>query len=75
MDEWWKGSLEKGATLRKLESMKELDTVGKNNSSLQEALGSFLVVQWLGVCAFTAEGMGSTPSQGTKILQALQHGQ
>lgn len=35
MDEQRKGSLEKGATLRKLESMKERDTVGKNNSSLQ----------------------------------------
>ena len=55
--------------------MKELDVVGKNSSSLQEALGSFLVVQWLGVCAFTAEGMGLIPSRRTKILQALQHGQ
>ena len=31
----------------------------------------FLVVQWLGLCAFTAEGMGSIPGQGTKILQAV----
>ena len=75
MAEWWKGSPVKEATFRNLESMKELDVVGKNSSSLQEALGSFLVVQWLGVCAFTAEGMGLIPSRRTKILQALQHGQ
>ena len=30
------------------------------------------MVQWLGLCAFTAEGMGSVPGQGTKILQAMQ---
>ena len=34
-----------------------------------------LAVQWLGLCAFTAVGPGSIPSQGTKILQAMQHGQ
>ena len=28
------------------------------------------MVQWLGLCAFTAEGVGSIPSQGTKIPQA-----
>ena len=32
-----------------------------------------LAVQWLGLCAFTAEGMGSIPGQGTKILQAAPH--
>ena len=29
-----------------------------------------LVTQWLGLGAFTAEGQGSIPGQGTKILQA-----
>ena len=33
-------------------------------------LGSSLVVQWLGLCAFTALGPGSIPGQGTKIPQA-----
>ena len=32
-----------------------------------EGQGSFLVVQWLGLCISTAEGMGSIPVQGTKI--------
>ena len=36
-------------------------------------LGSSLVVQLLGLWAFTAEGVGSVPGQGTnKILQAVQ---
>ena len=30
--------------------------------------GNSLVVQWLGLCAFTAKGTGSVPSQGTKTL-------
>ena len=29
-----------------------------------------MAVQWLGLCAFTAEGLGSIPGQGTKIPQA-----
>ena len=33
------------------------------------------MAQWLELCAFTAKGTGSIPSQGTKILQATQHGQ
>ena len=28
------------------------------------------MVQWLGCCAFTAEGMGSIPGWGTKVPQA-----
>ena len=35
--------------------------------------GNSLVVQWLGLfafSAFTAEGLGSIPGRGTKILQA-----
>ena len=37
--------------------------------------GNFLAVQWLGLLAFTAEGSGSVPGQGTKILQAMWHSQ
>ena len=33
------------------------------------------MVQWLGVCSFTAEGPGSIPGQGTKIRQAVQWAQ
>ena len=38
-------------------------------------LGNSLAVQWLGLCAFTAKGLGSIPVQGTKIPQAAWHGQ
>ena len=34
-----------------------------------------LAVQWLGPGIFTAEGVGSVPGWGTKILQAARHGQ
>ena len=34
-----------------------------------------LVVQWLGLRAFTAKGLGSIPGSGTKILQATWCGQ
>ena len=34
-----------------------------------------MAIQWLGLNAFTAEGPGSTPGQGTKILQAAWHSQ
>ena len=34
--------------------------------------GNSLVVQWLGLCAFPAEGSGSIPGQGTKIPQVAQ---
>ena len=37
--------------------------------------GNSLAAQWLGLHAFTAEGAGSIPGWGTKILQAVQHGQ
>ena len=36
------------------------------------SLWNSLAVQWLGVCAFTAEGEGSIPDQETKTLQAAQ---
>ena len=35
--------------------------------------GNSLLVQWLGLHAFTAKGMGSIPGRGTKILQAVRH--
>ena len=38
-------------------------------------LGTSLVVQWLGLHIFTAKGPGSVPGQGTKIPQAMWHGQ
>ena len=31
------------------------------------------MVQWLGLCAFTAEGAGSVPGWGTRITQAAGH--
>ena len=37
-------------------------------------LGNSLVVQWLGLSAFTAESLGSIPGRGTKIPQAVRHG-
>ena len=33
-----------------------------------------LAVQWLELGAFTAEGPGSIPGGGTKILQVMLHG-
>ena len=38
-------------------------------------LGNSLAVQWLGLCAFTAEVAGSIPGPGTKISQATWHSQ
>ena len=35
-------------------------------------LGTSLVVQWFGLCIVTAEGSGSVPGQGTKILQTTR---
>ena len=37
-------------------------------------VGSSLVVQWLGLSAFTVLAPGSIPGRGTKILEAEQHG-
>ena len=34
-----------------------------------ESKGNSLAVQWLGLCALTAQGVGSIPGWGTKILQ------
>ena len=42
---------------------------------LQEARpGTSLTVQWLGLHAFTAEGVGSIPGRGAKIPQAERRG-
>ena len=38
-------------------------------------MGNSLAVQWLGLCAFTAEGLGSFPGQETKMPQAVRHRQ
>ena len=35
---------------------------------------NYLEVQWIGLWAFTAGNMVLIPGQGTKILQAVQHG-
>ena len=37
--------------------------------------GNFLVVQCLGLCAFTAEGLGLIPGWGTKVPQPMWHRQ
>ena len=46
---------------------------GKDNISEVKtvSLESFLVVQWLGLRAFTAEALGSFPGQETRILQVV----
>ena len=38
-------------------------------------MGDSLASQWLGLCAFTAKGLGSIPGQGAKIPQVTQHSQ
>ena len=45
-------------------------TSGKRSKKQQQSENS-LAVQWLGHGAFTAEGAGSIPGQGTKIPQTL----
>ena len=46
-----------------------------NTLLLITAKWNSLVVQWLGLCAVTAEGAGLTPGWGTKIPQAAQLGE
>ena len=38
--------------------------------SLETPGGNSLLVQWIGLCVFTAEGADSIPGRGTKIPQA-----
>ena len=40
-------------------------------SKKKKDTGNCLVVQWLGLCAFTAEALGSFPGQETRILQVV----
>ena len=35
-------------------------------------MANSLVVQWLGLVAFTTEDLGKIPGWGTKILKAMQ---
>ena len=50
--------------------------MGGRESSIEKCSeGYFLAVQWLGVGAFIAEGVGSIPGRGTKIPQAMQRSQ
>ena len=42
--------------------------------SEDETTRNSLAVQWLGICAFTAEGLGSIPCWGTRIPQAARCG-
>ena len=43
---------------------KREETLAKN-TNLKEFVGNSLVVQKLGLCTFTAEGLGSIPAWGT----------
>ena len=48
------------------QSLKKLNIIFKKQS------WNSLVVQWLGFCALTAEGLGSLPGQGPKIPKAIR---
>ena len=52
-----------------------LNVNGLNASIKRHRVENSLAVQWLGLCASTAVGMGSLPGQGTKIPQATWHSQ
>ena len=41
----------------------------------KEAIRNSRAVQWLGLCAFIAKDLGSVLGWGTKIPQAMLHGQ
>ena len=41
----------------------------------KEAIRNSCAVQWLGLCAFIAKDLGSVLGWGTKIPQAMLHGQ
>ena len=58
-----KGNFEE--TKRKKERGREKE--GKEGKKKKKERETFLVAQWLRLCAFPAEGMGSIPGQGTKI--------
>ena len=52
-----------------------LGTKGYAYQQQQKYLGTSLAVQWLGLSASTAGGMGSIPRWGTKIPHAGWRGQ
>ena len=52
-----------------------MDHIKKKSLKKKIKKGNSLVVQWLRLHAFTAEGPGSIPGQGTRIPQAAWHGQ
>ena len=66
-----KGNFEE--TKRKKERGREKE--GKEEKKKKKERETFLVVQWLRLCAFPAEGMGSIPGQGTKIPCTTQNDQ
>ena len=58
------------STEERLKKKKYIDTMEYYYLALKKNEGNSLVVQWLGLCVFTAKGTGSIPVLGTKILQA-----
>ena len=58
-----------------LESLNIWKKPGACETSETSEPGTLLMVQWLGLHASTAGGMGVIPGQGTKILYALQQSQ
>ena len=53
----------------------QVDLAKANRRSQRCEVGTSLAVQWLGLRASTAGGMGSIPGQGIKIPHATQHSQ
>ena len=58
-----------------LQAWGTLDFILCEMRSQKRIWGNSLVVQWLGLGAFTAMGPGSTPGQGTKVPQAARRSQ
>ena len=46
----------------------------RGSTDINKNWGNSLVIQWLGLHAFTAEGLGSISGRGAKITQAAQCG-
>ena len=62
---WGCGGGVRGASLRAF--LPHLGLQWESSDQFQAEWGTSLVVQWLGLCTSTAEGVGSIPGQGTKI--------
>ena len=61
--------------LWKVEHKKAIWETSKEDSLFRiKDLKNSLVVQWLGICAFTGKSAGSVPDWGTEILQVKQRG-